>query len=202
MWKGRGVYRGGLGRVTTHPLAADRHRRFSAQMQRNKLERLSKNELFELVLRLQRPAKTSRTSSKPPSADRKERCEQVKPGGAKPEHEGYTRVLGTNPNRVVDHAPQQCPCCCVALSPDLPSEAVSVQERIELSEIRPIIERHRRLACSVRDAALGSWPHRCPPRQAHRSARVCTRWQPISRRFRTCLTSGCRRRWPTCSACP
>ncbi len=39
-------------------------------MSRSDLERLSKEELIELVLRLQRPEKTSRTSSKPPSTDR------------------------------------------------------------------------------------------------------------------------------------
>jgi transposase len=38
-------------------------------MGRSELERLSREELIELVLRLQRPAKTSRTSSKPPSTD-------------------------------------------------------------------------------------------------------------------------------------
>ena len=107
---------------------------------------MSKDELIELVLRLQRPAKTSRTSSKPPSTDRKARREQAKPGGAKPGHEGHNRALSTNPDRVVDHAPQQCPCCCLALSSDLPCEAVSVHERIELPEIKPIIEHHRRLA--------------------------------------------------------
>src|SRR3954454_15020978 len=57
---------------------------FSAVMERADLERLSKDELIELVLRLQRPQKTSRTSSKPPSTDRKERREQARPGGAKP----------------------------------------------------------------------------------------------------------------------
>ena len=51
-------------------------------MSRGDLERLSKDELIELVLKLQRPAKTSRTSSKPPSTDRKERREQSRPGGA------------------------------------------------------------------------------------------------------------------------
>jgi hypothetical protein len=40
-------------------------------MGRGELERLSKEELIELVLRLPRPEKTSRTSSKPPSTDRK-----------------------------------------------------------------------------------------------------------------------------------
>jgi transposase len=51
-------------------------------MNRDDLQRLSKDDLIELVLRLQRPDKTSRTSSKPPSTDRKERREQAKPGGA------------------------------------------------------------------------------------------------------------------------
>jgi transposase len=115
-------------------------------MQRDELERLSKDELIELVLRLQRPAKTSRTSSKPPSTDRKEQREQARPGGAKPGHEGHSRALSPEADRVVDHAPQQCPCCCLALSPDLPSAVVSVHERIELPEIRPVIEHHRRLA--------------------------------------------------------
>src|SRR3954454_24622127 len=63
---------------------------FSAVMERADLERLSKDELIELVLRLQRPQKTSRTSSKPPSTDRKERREQARPGGAKPGHEGHS----------------------------------------------------------------------------------------------------------------
>ena len=115
-------------------------------MQRDELERLNKAELIELVLRLQRPEKTSRTSSKPPSTDRKERREQARPGGAKPGYEGHSRALSTDVDRVIDHAPQQCPCCRIALSPELPSEAVSVHERIELPEIKPVVEHHRRLA--------------------------------------------------------
>jgi transposase len=55
-------------------------------MNRDDLEKLSKQELVEMVLKLQRPGKTSRTSSKPPSTDKKERREQSKPGGAKPGH--------------------------------------------------------------------------------------------------------------------
>ena len=115
-------------------------------MQRDELERLNKAELIELVLQLQRPAKTSRTSSKPPSTDRKERREHAKPGGAELGHEGHSRALSPETDRVVDHAPQQCPCCRVALSPDLPSEVMSVHERIELPEIKPVIEHHRRVA--------------------------------------------------------
>jgi len=145
-------------------------------MQRDELERLSKAELIELVMRLQRPAKTSRTSSQPPSTDPKERrdrephkvrglCgeprEHAKPGGAKPGHEGHSRVLSPEADRVVDHAPQQCPCCRIALQSDLPGEAVSVHERIELPEIKPVIEHHRRLA--VRCPGCGTRVVAAPP---------------------------------------
>src|SRR4051794_22563988 len=97
-------------------------------MGRGELERLSKEELIELVLRLQRPEKTSRTSSKPPSTDRKEQREKSKPGGAKPGHGGHSRTLSELADRVVDHRPEQCPCCQVALASDLPAEPVSVHE--------------------------------------------------------------------------
>ena len=115
-------------------------------MSRGDLERLSKDELIELVLKLQRPAKTSRTSSKPPSTDRKARREQSRPGGAKPGHEGHNRVIAEDPDSVVDHRPTACPDCGLALSPDLPSEVVSVHERIDLPEVKPVVEQHRRLA--------------------------------------------------------
>ena len=127
-------------------------------MGRIDLERLSKDELIELVLRLQRPEKTSRTSSKPPSTDRKERREQSRPGGAKPGHEGHSRVLAEDPQSTVDYRPEVCPCCRAALSGDLPTDVVSQHERIELPEIKPMVERHRRLAvqcpsCGTRVAA-------------------------------------------------
>ena len=104
-------------------------------MSRGDLERLSKDELIELVLRLQRPTKTSRTSSKPPSTDRKERREQFRPGGTKPGHEGHTRGIAEDPDRVIDHRPTACPGCGLALSPDLPSEVVGVHERIDLPAV-------------------------------------------------------------------
>jgi transposase len=115
-------------------------------MGRSELERLSKAELIELVLRLQRPEKTSRTSSKPPSTDRKEQKERSKPGGATPGHKGCHQRLSETADRVVDHRPGQCPCCRAALGSDLPSEVVSVHDRIELPQVKPVIERHQRLA--------------------------------------------------------
>ena len=115
-------------------------------MSRFDLERLSKDELIELVLRLQRPAKTSRTSSKPPSTDRKERREKAKPGGAKPGHEGHSRRLSEDVDHIVDHHPDECPCCRMSLSSDLPAEVVSEHDKVELPAIKPFVERHRRLA--------------------------------------------------------
>jgi transposase len=127
-------------------------------MDRGDLQRLSKDELIELVLRLQRPEKTSRTSSLPPSVDRKERRENAKPGGAKPGHEGHSRVLSEDFDRAIDHRPDTCPGCMAYLSGDLATTVVSEHETIDLPEIRPIIERHRRLAvicpsCGTRVAA-------------------------------------------------
>ena len=115
-------------------------------MGRSDLERLSREELIELVLRLQRPDKTSRTSSKPPATDRKERREQSKPGGAKPGHEGHSRVASGDPDAVVDHRPDRCACCGDALHGDLSAEIVSVFERIDLPAVAPVVTQHRRLA--------------------------------------------------------
>src|SRR5215216_3185562 len=101
---------------------------------------------YELVLRLQRPEKTSRTSSKPPSTDRKEQRERSKPGGAKPGHEGHSRVMSAAPDEVVEHRPDLCPCCLAALPGDLAAETVSVHERVELPAVKPFVTHHRRLA--------------------------------------------------------
>ena len=115
-------------------------------MGQSDLERLSREELIELVLRLQRPVKTSRTSSKPPATDHKERREQSKPGGAKPGHEGHSRTLSDDPDDIVEHRPDFCTCCGCALHGDLPAELVSVAERIELPEVAPVVTQHRRQA--------------------------------------------------------
>jgi transposase len=46
-------------------------------MNREELEQLTKPELIDLLLGLQRPGKTSRTSSKPPSTDWKGKREGI-----------------------------------------------------------------------------------------------------------------------------
>src|ERR1700735_4652603 len=72
-------------------------------MDRTDLQHLSKEQLIELVLQLQRPDKNSRTSSKPPSTDKKEKRENSRPGGAKLGHEPHNRRLWDHPQGVSDH---------------------------------------------------------------------------------------------------
>ena len=123
-------------------------------MGRIDLELLSKAELIELVLRLQQPAKTSRTSSKPPSTDRKAQRDKSRPGGAKPGHEGHSRRLSEDFDRAVDHYPDQCPGCRTALPTGLIAETVSEHDQIDLPPIAPFVERHRRLAVTCPSCGL------------------------------------------------
>jgi transposase len=115
-------------------------------MGRSDLERLSREELIELVLRLQRPEKTSRTSSKPPSMDRKAQREKSKPGGAKPGHEGHSRIISDTPDEVVEHRPGCCSCCGAALIAELPAETISIHEQVDLPAVKPLVTHHRRLS--------------------------------------------------------
>ncbi len=114
-------------------------------MSRDDLEKLTKEELVELVLKLQRPAKTSRTSSKPPSSDKKERRERSKPGGAKPGHKGHARSLHENPDETVDHRPDICPNCHGHLEADLAGDIIGEYDEVEVPPIAPFVRRHRRL---------------------------------------------------------
>ena len=127
-------------------------------MNRDDLNRLNKEELIELVLQLQRPDKTSRTSSKPPSTDRKERRENAKPGGAKPGHEGHSRKLYDSPDAVEDHEPTHCPNCHLPFGSGDERELIGEYDEIELPPVRPFVRRHRRFAircscCGNQEAA-------------------------------------------------
>ncbi len=113
-------------------------------MNRNDLQKLSKPELIELVLKMQRPGKTSRTSSRPPSSDKKARRQSARPGGAKPGHKGHSRDLAENPDERVDHRPDECPHCKAALDLGLASEVAGEYDEIDLPELAPVVRRHRR----------------------------------------------------------
>ena len=136
-------------------------------MERGDLEKLSKQQLVDMVLKLQHPPKTSRTSSKPPSTDRKARREHAKPGGAKPGHKGHNRALHENPDETVDYRPDICSQCHGRLGADLAGDIVGEYDEIEVPPIAPFVRRHRRLCvccphCSSKvkaplpDAAHGS----------------------------------------------
>ena len=133
-------------------------------MDRDALEKLSEDELVELVLRLQRPAKTSRASSKPPSTDKKEPRAQAKPGGAKPGHKGTCRKLHENPDETVCHRPDECPHCHGQLDASLPGDVIGEYDEIELP----------RLAVVCPHFAVRTLRHK-PPRlpKARLSGRVC-----------------------------
>ncbi len=124
-------------------------------MNRDELRELSKEELVELVLKLQRPAKTSRTSSRPPSTDRKEKCAASKPGGAKPGHKGHFRSLAEPPDQVVEHRPERCSGCGHVFAPDAPGEVVGAHDSVDLPPILPVVTRHQRLACAC--PGCGAW---------------------------------------------
>jgi len=103
--------------------------------------------LVEVVLRLQRPDKTSRTSSKPPTTDRKGRREGSRPGGAKPGHKGHARALADEPNSHVEHRPTHCHHCGLPFAGDAPGAVTGEYDEIDLPEVKPIIRRHLRLKC-------------------------------------------------------
>jgi transposase len=116
-------------------------------MDRTDSQRLSKEQLIELVLRLQRPDKTSRTSSKPPSTDKKEKRENSRPGGAKPGHDPHNRRLADNPDEIRDHVPAVCERCGGAFSADADRQLIGEYDEIEFPPVKPYVIRHRRFAC-------------------------------------------------------
>lgn len=116
-------------------------------MDRGDLQRLSKEELIELVLRLQRPDKTSRTSSKPPSTDRKETRENARPGGAKPGHDPHHRRLAETPDALEDHKPIRCIRCGEMFAADAAMDLIGEYDAIDIPPVQPRVIRHRRFAC-------------------------------------------------------
>jgi transposase len=116
-------------------------------MNREELERLTKPELIDLLLGLQRPDKTSRTSSNPPSTDRKGKRVGSRPGGAKPGHKGHARALAETADAHEDHRPAHCQHCGLPFVEDAMGEVVGEYDEIDLPEVKPIIRRHRRMTC-------------------------------------------------------
>ena len=125
-------------------------------MDRGDLQQLSKEQLIDLVLQLQRPGKNSRTSSKPPSMDKKEKRENSRPGGAKLGHEPHNRGLSDKPDEFRDHAPNVCGRCGLAFALDAERELIGEYDEIELPPITPYVIRHRRFACHCAHCGVAS----------------------------------------------
>ncbi|HEY5207216.1 MAG TPA: IS66 family transposase [Roseiarcus sp.] len=123
-------------------------------MDRSDLQQLSKDQLIELVLRLQRPDKNSRTSSKPPSTDKKEKRENSRPGGAKPGHEPHNRRLADDPDEFRDHMPSACEQCGGCFAPDAERKLIGEYDEIEMPPVNPYVVRHRRFACRCRHCGV------------------------------------------------
>ena len=107
-------------------------------MNREELEQLTKPELIDLLLGLDRPGKTSRTSSKPPSTDWKSKREGSRPGGAKPGHKGQACLLAATPDAHEDHRPAHCQHCGLPFGGDAAGEVVGEYDEIELPEVKPV----------------------------------------------------------------
>jgi transposase len=123
-------------------------------MDRGDLQHLSKEQLIELVLRLQRPDKNSRTSSKPPSTDKKEKRETSRPGGAKFGHEPHIRRLADDPDEFREHTPGVCGRCGEAFAADAARELIGAYDEIEIPPVKPYVIRHRRFACRCERCGL------------------------------------------------
>ena len=100
-------------------------------MNRAELEGLTKPELIDLVLGLQRPDKTSRTSSQPPSTDRKAKREGSRPGGAKPGHKGHARGLAEAPDMTEDYRPAHCRHCGLPFAGDAAGAVIGEYDEID-----------------------------------------------------------------------
>src|SRR3954453_7822264 len=156
-------------------------------MYRSDLQQLSKEQSIELVLRLERPDKNSRTSSKPPSTDKKEERENARPGGAKLGHEPHNRRLADNPDEFRDHTPTVCEDCGAAFSTGDPRELIGEYDEIEIQPVKPctswaIAATH----ADARIAACKPKPQRRRLRQRRRSGRAFTRWRSTTKDSRRC----------------
>ena len=121
-------------------------------VEREQLQQLSREDLEAYCLKLQSklglPRKTSKTSSLPPSTDKKAKRANSKPGGAKPGHKAFHRSMSLNPDEVIDHSPEVCRRCGSAFSGDEAYEVIKTYEQIDLPPIVPHVVHHRRLACT------------------------------------------------------
>ena len=113
-------------------------------MNREEIERLTKPELIDLLLDMQRPDKSSRTSSKPPSTDQNGKQDGLRPGGAR---KGHARALAETADAHEYHRPAHCQHCGLPFVEGTLDEVVDVYDQIDLPKVKPITRRHRWISC-------------------------------------------------------
>jgi transposase len=146
------------------------------------LEGLSREQLVGLVLQLQakvaeleeRLGRNSGNSSTPPSRDpaaerqrqAQERAErQRRAGGAKRKRgkqrgaKGFGLEMSTDPDVIVDHAPDRCGDCGEALGEDS-DEGFVARQVVDIPEVKPTVTEHRayRRRCSCGHVSCGAFP--------------------------------------------
>ena len=107
------------------------------------------------MIQLQRPEKSSRNSSKPPSTDKKEKRENSRPGGEN------NRRLADDPDEFRDHRPTHCELCGGVMAANAEMELIGEYDEIEIPPVKPHVVRHRRFAC--RCAHCGANVKAAPP---------------------------------------
>jgi transposase len=110
--------------------------------------------------------KNSNNSSIPPSKDENRPFKSKslrkktgrKPGGQKG-HEGTTLEMVSDPNEIIDHAPEYCDCCGNDLT-DTPGEFVERKQVVDLPPIEPVVTEHRvyKKECNCGHVTMSSFP--------------------------------------------
>jgi len=125
--------------------------------ERNALKQLNSDELVDIILalqakvkeledRLNRPPKTSRNSSTPPSQERKAKRRKT-PQAKRGPNEGHPGTSRTNsePDITVELRVEQCAACGADLR-DVPQAIIGSSQVIELPPVRPVVIEAQRYA--------------------------------------------------------
>ena len=110
--------------------------------------------------------KNSNNSSVPPSKDENRPFKSKslrkktgrKPGGQKG-HKGTTLEMVSDPNEIIDHAPEHCECCGKDLV-DKPGKLVERKQVVDIPPIEPVVTEHRvyEKECSCGHVTISSFP--------------------------------------------
>jgi len=138
-----------------------------AELFEEKAELLQReNDILKDKLAKYENPKNSNNSSVPPSKDENRPFKSMslrkktgrKPGGQKG-HEGTTLEMVSDPNEIIDHAPEYCECCGKDLT-ETPGEFVERKQVVDLPPIEPVVTEHRvyKKECGCGHVTISSFP--------------------------------------------